>query len=231
MAPGAKMTAMGAAGRAGTGGRAELLDIAGRLQALAADGSAAHLVRLKALNALGGLGTKGVTPGVARILLEDADPAIRQEAAGCLGLCGGRSALRPLVKAMTSDEDRRVRNAATWAIGFLGDERAVPRLLGVLGNSNESGSVRASAAEAIGHMEKRPPFAETTAGLLAGLRDRDIEVRFWCAFALGCVGDADVIPELERLARGDRCKLDGWWSVRREARDAIRSIRDREKPG
>jgi HEAT repeat protein len=208
-------------------GRAELLEVSRRLEALAADGANATPVRLKALNALGALGIKGVTAGIAGLLRSDPDSAIRQEAAGCLGLCGGRSALRPLVTAMTADGDRRVRSAATWALGFLGDERAVPRLLEVLLDSTENGTVRGSAAEAIGHLAAAPALPETTAGLLSAAKDPNIEVRFWAVFALGCVGGEDVVPDLERLARSDRAVLEGWWEVGREAKDALRSIRDR----
>jgi len=212
-------------------GRAELLEVARRLEALAADRANATRVRLRALNALGALGNKGVTAGIAGILRNDPDPAIRQEAAGCLGLCGGRSALRPLLAAMTADRDRRVRSAATWALGFLGDERAVPRLVEVLVDPEESGTVRGSAAEAIGHLAAAPALPETSAGLLAAARDPDVEVRFWAVFALGCVGGNDVVTDLEKIARTDRAVPEGWWEVGREAKDALRSIRDRHPTG
>ncbi|MGH2688720.1 MAG: HEAT repeat domain-containing protein, partial [Actinomycetota bacterium] len=222
--------AMGTAGRGSMDGRAELLEVARRLEALAADRANATPVRLRALNALGALGNKAVT-GIAGILRDDPDPAIRQEAASCLGLCGGRAALRPLVSAMTADRDRRVRSAATWALGFLGDERAVPRLVEVLVDPTESGTVRGSAAEAIGHLAAAPALPETVAGLLVAAGDPDVEVRFWAVFALGCVAGDDVVADLERIARSDRALLEGWWEVGREAKDAVRSIKDRHPAG
>ena len=50
-------------------------------------------------------------------------------------------------------------------------------------------------------------------------------------FALGCVGGDDVVADLEKIARTDRAVLEGWWEVGREAKDALRSIRDRHPAG
>jgi hypothetical protein len=56
-------------------------------------------------------------------------------------------------------------------------------------------------------------------------------VRFWAAYALGQLRERRAIAELSRLADSDHTVLSNWWSVRREALDAIMLIRGREGQG
>jgi HEAT repeat protein len=67
--------------------------------------------------------------------------------------------------------------------------------------------------------------------LIEALRDASAEVRFWAAFALGELGGlgtpgvSEAVPELERLAATDQEVVPGWWSVSKEAADALDRLR------
>ena len=64
---------------------------------------------------------------------------------------------------------------------------------------------------------------------MKALQDRVAEVRFEAAYALGCIGDAQAIPALEQLAATDTTTLPAGGSVRREAKWAIRDIKQHTK--
>ena len=68
--------------------------------------------------------------------------------------------------------------------------------------------------------------------LLQNLQDPSKEVRFWCAYSLGELGDPDALTALRKLAKLDHRVVRGWWSVNREANWAIRRISEklRSKP-
>jgi HEAT repeat protein len=87
-------------------------------------------------------------------------------------------------------------------------------------NESENPGVRGEAAEALAHFHRKASHHV----LLNGLADSSKEVRFWCAFALGEMGDADALPLLKKLAAKDHQIVRQWWVVSKEAADAIRSI-------
>ena len=66
--------------------------------------------------------------------------------------------------------------------------------------------------------------------LLASLSDSSPIVRFWCCFALGCMGSKRAVEPLSHLKRFDRALCPGWWYVREEASDALDWIQGRESP-
>jgi HEAT repeat protein len=65
--------------------------------------------------------------------------------------------------------------------------------------------------------------------LLKELGDASREVRFWCAFALGQITEQRAISALKRLAASDRRIVKGFWSVAKEADDALRSIENNKR--
>jgi HEAT repeat protein len=87
-------------------------------------------------------------------------------------------------------------------------------------NDKELPGIRGQAAESLGMLEYKKALPQ----LLKALEDSEIEVRFWAAFALGQIGDHTSIPHLQRLAAKDKSTLRGWWSVAKEAKDAIANI-------
>jgi hypothetical protein len=65
--------------------------------------------------------------------------------------------------------------------------------------------------------------------IVAGLRDAEAEVRFWCAFAAGVLDLQESRPHLERL-RDDGAQIEGWWTVGQEADWALRCLDGDEDP-
>jgi HEAT repeat protein len=63
--------------------------------------------------------------------------------------------------------------------------------------------------------------------LINGLGDTSVEVRFWSAFALGELKVRRAVNKLEKLVAKDDEILPGWWSVSKEASDALDRIRSK----
>jgi HEAT repeat protein len=103
-------------------------------------------------------------------------------------------------------------------------------LLDIIDDSALSADVRAQAAEAVGdqlaYTKQRSLRKTATARLTARLADRAPEVRFWSAFSLGKLGAKRARPALRALT-GDENIVAGWWSVGREAADALDWIEGR----
>lgn len=76
---------------------------------------------------------------------------------------------------------------AAYTLGWRRDRRAVPCLIRVLSNQQETSNVRGRAAESLGILRKRKAIA----ALVEGSTDPSPEVRFWWVFALGhlCGGE------------------------------------------
>ena len=151
---------------------------------------------------------------------------LRREATQALGSLPSKRAVRPLIEMLLdADDDEWVRRMAAHTLGRLGDPRARDALFRVIKDSNVPPQIRGDATEALTgfHNVRAIPT------LVAQLHDPSPEVRFWAVFSLGQLADTDVIPELERLVIEDDAVAPGWWSLRKEARDAIQSIRDRAR--
>jgi len=113
--------------------------------------------------------------------------------------------------------DPDTRRFAAYALGNFDNPRASTALREVLANQSEQPAVRAMAAEHLVYEKSAIP------DLLAALRDRSREVRFWSAYALGEGRVQRALLPLRRLT-SDRALVPGWWSVAREARWAIATI-------
>ena len=139
----------------------------------------------------------------------------------------GRRALPYWLKKLTAAKDEEVRAAAAHALNNLLDRRANSALIKVLQDIHESSRVRGEAAEALGCLNRsdKAPIVERT--LIDCLSDRSAEVRFWCAYSLGQMKSRKAIPKLTELAKKDRATVPKWWSVRKEARDALKEIESR----
>jgi HEAT repeat protein len=138
-----------------------------------------------------------------------------------------RRGLERILAAGKSVESRRM---AAWALGFLADDRATPALVRALSDRTEDTDVRVYAAEALGHLQPENGHDEALAALLHALTDREPEIRFWAAFALGNLGDERAIPALQRLAERDSEVVPGWWSIQREALESIEQIKLSKRP-
>ena len=190
------------------------------LLAIVRDPAADTGIRLKVSWLLGRLGDKRAVYALLAAI-RDKEPDVRRAAAQALGELHHRRAARPLIGAMLNDEDVGVRAAAANALGELGDRRAFEPLMSSLGNPGEDPRVRGMAAEALAGLSDR----RAVPALITGLSDPAPEVRFWCAFALGELGDPFALAELERVTATDDAVVPGWGAVSREAETAIQHIK------
>lgn len=149
---------------------------------------------------------------------------VRREATQALGSLPSKRAIRPLVEILlNADDDVWVRGMAAYALGRLNDPRGRDALFRIVKDANVPPQIRGDATEALTYFQD----VRAVPALVEQLRDPSPEVRFWAVFSLGQLADTDVIPELERIVAEDDAVAPGWWSLRKEARDAIQSIRDR----
>ena len=173
---------------------------------------------------LGRIGNKRALEPLLRVFLSGA-AGFTWDAATSIGILNGGRAVQPLVRCLRHASEVDKRAAAAYALRCLADKRALKALLESLSDQSEHPKVRGEAAEALASLRDRSAVSP----LLFALDDASTEVRFWSAFALGQLGDRRALPKLRRLAEQDKSVLKGWWSVRREARDAI-SIINRRPP-
>ena len=155
--------------------------------------------------------------------LQHNDAGVRWEAAKALAVISHSDSIRPLIRLMRHGRAANIRQAATYALSFMfskHSKQAARSLLSVLNKQKEKAAVRAQAAEGLGNLLYRPAFKS----LASALNERNVQVRFWSIFALGKLGDTRALPKLKEIAQRDSGILSGWWSIKKEARNAIRAI-------
>jgi HEAT repeat protein len=153
---------------------------------------------------------------------------VRIGCATALGAAEDKRALPALAKAAKEDESEVVRSASAEAIALIrkaGGKAPVAadamgsmppaKLVAALGDGNAD--TRRAARSALTKMDKAAVPA-----LLAGLNNRNIEVRIACAETLGRIGDGRAINPLLRLVpKGDHL-------LRAAAIEALGDIGDRK---
>ena len=163
---------------------------------LVADLKKGDAEKLRALEALGELGTKAADAAPALVdLFAEKNEDVRLGAALALGKIR-RGATEPLVKALGS-KDGDVRFYAAWSLGFVGPEAksATPALVKALADAVPE--VRRKAAYALGLVDADP---ETAAGpLVSTLGDDNEDVRQAAVTALPKMGKAAVPALIKSL--------------------------------
>lgn len=150
--------------------------------------------------------------------LQEDTPLVARCAAVALAQMGDSRAVSRLIKITSSTEPEGNRRAAVHALGFLGNRRSERALREVLTDKRAPAGLKGEAAEAIsslGVVSKRTRLA-----LAEGLTDESPEVRYFCAFALGFVGQKGDKQLLRALLK-DRATVPGFGSVAKEAASAI----------
>jgi HEAT repeat protein len=178
-----------------------------------------------ACQALGRIGA----PAVDRLMsaFETGRTRTRMLAAQALGIMGSEGA--PASKILTyglRDVDRKVRAAAAKALGRAGleDSKAVQPLVRAL--EDEDPGVRAAAAWTLGEFGDRARW--TTLSLVNMLKDPTAEVRSEAARALGKMGPSASQAALDLQSA---IEFDPSETVRHEAAQALRRIRNEPEPG
>jgi hypothetical protein len=131
--------------------------------------------------------------------------------------------VRGLIDTLRNGKRVLNRRAAAYALNLTRGKSAIRPLERAVGNKREHPKVRGQAAESLAH-NHRPDSHRV---LLENLADPSREVRFWCAYALWQMADRDALVSLRELAERDHRIVKGFWSVSKEAKDAIRSIREK----
>lgn len=152
------------------------------------------------------------------------DLMLRWEAAKAIALIGGRRAARPLIAVLQGTGELEQRKAAAYALRYTEDPRAAKPLLAIVESTSEEMGLRETAAEALAGFTDQ----QTVDGLIRTLNDPMPIMRFWAAYSLGQIGDPRAVPELARLKR-DKSEVPFWWSVGKEAKDAIQQIEMRSE--
>ena len=126
-------------------------------------------------------------------------------------------------------QGRKLHNRveAAYVIRAMDGTTGTATLEKILCNPAESHHLRAFVAETLAHRH----CPSSHAVLLKNLNDPSREVRFWCAFALGQMRERKALPMLKALAEQDSRIVRGWWTVSKEARDAIRNINRKDRRG
>ena len=109
---------------------------------------------------------------------------------------------------------------AAYAMRGIRGVKGTETLESLLSNRSEHPHLRAVVAETLAHRHRPASHAV----LLRNVTDPSREVRFWCAFALGQMRERKALPMLRALVEGDHRLVRGWWTVSKEARDAILNI-------
>lgn len=167
-------------------------------------------------------------------LLSSADEEERWEAAKALTQRGKR-ALRGCVRIVNQHNSHPGRLQAVYTVSSLFDLESLDFLLGLLADRSEEPEIRAQAAEGLGNlchfMDRRlRVYHRASSALRKALGDKHAEVRFWAAFALGCMREKNALALLDTLAASDQELCPGWWSVAQEAADVALYIRTGEWP-
>jgi HEAT repeat protein len=171
--------------------------------------------------ALGQIATPKIA-GVFLKLMKSKDNDLVWEAAKALSMQKGRRVVSQLIDLLVH-RNHVTRAAACYALGWIGNGNAILHLISVLNDQSELDSIRGQAAESLGNLEAKIAVPH----LLKALNNDSAEIRFWSAFSLGKIGDPRAIPILKQLAKRDRQKVPGWWSVGKEAAEAIKMIESR----
>ena len=182
-----------------------------------------------ALHFVGDLKDRRAAPALIE-LLESCDAAHAEPLAHVVATIGGRRACPALLRVLSRTDDPQRRWAALYALTWLMDQRAFPALLGLFQARDEPARLRAQATEALTYLlGDMPPgdvrWRAACEAFLIGLEDADVDVRFWCVYALGTMRARAALPKLRELAAHDQSTLPtSGSSIRDEAADAVRVI-------
>jgi len=151
-------------------------------------------------------------------------PHLAWGAAYLLGAAKDSRAWKTVSAVAASKLSQQTRYLAVYALLLMSDRRAAGTLVGILQNQREPASLRAQAAEALGHCGSGSNRAGSA--LITALADESAEVRLFSANALAICGNWRAIPALKKLLK-DRTPVEPYGTVAADAAYAIRTIATR----
>jgi len=161
------------------------------LSLLSDDSASVRQAAIAGINSLGDPRTKADT---LRMMSDD-NPNVRESAVRIAGYFAYH--VDRLIECAT-DPHESVRRAAIETLPFLDDDRVLPVLTRAL--SQEGSRVRASAAQALGHMDIEQEALST---LLGALLDSDAWVRYYAARALARLATPEALDPLTTVVQSD----------------------------
>jgi len=136
--------------------------------------------------------------------LKDKNDEVRYRAAEALGILKNATAVDPLIYVLKIDENRDVRTKAAWALGQIDDPRSVDPL-SYASVKDADGYVRGEAYKAL---QKNTAGgdkvdARSVDPIIGALKDKNDEVRYRAAEALGILKDAAAVDPLIDVLKND----------------------------
>lgn len=159
---------------------------------------------------------------LSRLIRNNPNDPIRIMAAEFLFYIQTKNCLNLLINVMQNDKNETVRANAARSIGLMtrrDKSIAIEPLLDLLNNLDESPTVRAYAAEALGFIRTEKAI-DSLARFTA---DPSPEVRYMCTYSLGEIGSVNHLELLESLLT-DTAIFDGWGTVGEAAKEAIENL-------
>lgn len=159
-------------------------------------------------------------------LLETGNPQRAQQLAGAIATVGGCEARQRFLEVLQQPALPEVRQAAVYGLTWLLDEQAFAPLLDIFCKRYEPPELRAQAAEGLTYLvsgiEREGPLWQRAAeAFLAGLEDKDVDVRLRSVYALGTMRVEAALAPLRHLAAIDMAvSTTTEQAVRDEAQDA-----------
>lgn len=132
---------------------------------------------------------------------------------------------RAVIRVLKKGRYAHSRAAAAYVLGWWRERQAISTLERIVGNLRESALVREHAAEALAHNHR----AESTRVLLRHLHSKCPGVSYACIYALGQSRSKRALAALLPLGNRKQDVIYEGRSLRKEARQAIRSIEERLK--
>jgi HEAT repeat protein len=158
-------------------------------------------------------------PAMKRILSEESRISIKIAACEVLGFFRSKSSAPIFIKIAMQDKNTEMRRIAIYNLGRILDGRAIRPLASLLEDPQQDVDILIETLETLAYLNAR----NTISVMIGFLKHPSAKVRFWAIFALSHLGNLTIIPHLEKLLH-DTEEVEGWWSVAKEAENAITSI-------
>lgn len=135
-----------------------------------------------------------------------------------------------IMEVLERAKDVPNRVAAVYTLSWLRrkDNREVLQaLINIADDASEYPIVRGQAFEGLGiqkSTQRHKLWRDIERVILAGLRDPEVEIRFWACYAAGSLHMKSALPRLQEITENDSAMYPNWWRVSEEAADAIEWI-------
>jgi len=135
-----------------------------------------------------------------------------------------------IIEVLDGAKDVPNRVAVAYTLSWLRrkeNHEVLRALLSLAGDAREYPAVRGQAFEGLGvqrSSQRHKLWRDIERVILAGLRDREVEIRFWACYAAGSLRMKSALPELQAITENDDAMYTNWWRVSEEAADAIEWI-------